>query len=358
MSKRIAVILGIASALLIGYLAFWPVPIDPVAWTAPPAPAVAQNTLLQSATRLSPGYAHACEDVAIDLLGRIYGSASDGRIIRLQPDGSAPEPFANTGGRPAGLKFDREGNLVVADCLKGLLLVRPTGEVQVLATAAGGVPFKMTDDLDVGADGTIYFTDATSKFGIEDFVLDALEHRPHGRLMAYDPPTGQTRVLLDDLYFANGVAVAPDQSFVLVCETNEYRIRRYWLTGERAGQNDVWVDNLPGFPDGVLSNGRGTYWVALASPRDPYVDRLLKHPFLRKVLARLPKAALPGPKPYGWVLGLDADGRTVADLQDPTGASYRNVTNVVEHGGFLYLGSLTETGIGRIASPRGGAPAE
>jgi hypothetical protein len=41
----------------------------------------------------------------------------------------------------------------------------------------------------------------------------------------------------------------------------------------------------------------------------------------------------------------------VRDLQDPQGKAYANVTNVVEHGGMLYLGSLTETAVGRIAAP-------
>lgn len=358
MHKKIAITLGVVSTLLVAYLLFWPVPIDPVAWTAPVAPVVAQNTLLAATERLAPGFGHAPEDVAFDAEGRIYGSCSDGRIIRLAPDGSNPSVFANTGGRPAGLRFDRTGNLIVADCARGLLSISPGGEIRTLATTAGGVPFKFTDDVDIAADGTIYFTDATSKFDIQHFVLDALEHRPNGRFLAYDPATGATRVLLDDLYFANGVAVAPDQSYVLVCETNAYRIRRYWLTGDKAGTSDIWVDNLPGFPDGVLSNGRGTYWVALASPRDNYVDMLLRHPFLRKILARLPSSTLPGPKPYGWLLGLDESGKVVADMQDPSGRAFSNVTNVVEHDGRLYLGSLSETGIGRVPSPLGGAPVE
>jgi hypothetical protein len=60
------------------------------------------------------------EDVAIDSLGRIYGGMEDGRIIRFQSDGSHPEVFADTKGRPLGLDFDKAGNLVVCDAYKGL----------------------------------------------------------------------------------------------------------------------------------------------------------------------------------------------------------------------------------------------
>lgn len=38
-------------------------------------------------------------------------------------------------------------------------------------------------------------------------------------------------MLLKDLYFANGVALSKDESFVLVAETFQYRISRYWLKG-------------------------------------------------------------------------------------------------------------------------------
>ena len=36
--------------------------------------------------------------------------------------------------------------------------------------------------------------------------------RPNGRLLAYDPDREETRLVLGNLYFVNGVAVSPDQS--------------------------------------------------------------------------------------------------------------------------------------------------
>lgn len=342
-------------ALVVVYLLFWPVPVDPVAWTPPPMPplegAYAANTRLEAAERLSPGIGTGPEDVAIDREGRIYGSLDDGRIVRLQPDGTHPETFADTGGRPAGLRFDAGGNLLVCDCDKGLLSIAPDGRVATLATEAAGIPIRFADDLDIAADGTVYFSDASTKFGFRDLILDVVEHRPNGRLLAYDPKTGETRVLLDGLYFANGIAVSPDQTYLLVAETNAYSVRRYWLAGPRAGQSEPFVENLPGFPDGILWNGRDTYWLALSAPRDPLVDRLMPHPFARKVLVRLPAFLVPGPKPASCVLGLDADGRVTENLQDPAGKGFANVTNVVEHDGMLYLGSLSEHAIGRIPAP-------
>ena len=352
-------ILIICIVVIIGlpllYLLFWPVPIDPAAWTPSAAPALTgayePNNRLASVARLGEGACIGPEDIAIDDRGRSYSGMVDGRILRFQPDGSNPEVFADTGGVPLGLRFDAAGNLVVADCVKGLLAIDPKGSVTVLSTEQGGVPFRFTNDVDIAADGTIYFSDASFKFSLEHIMADLMEHRPNGRLLAYDPKTKTTRLVLDKLYFANGVAVSPDQSFVLVAETGKYRVQRYWLTGSRQGESEIFIDNLPGFPDGISSNGKDTFWLALVSPRDPSVDALLPRPFVRKIIMRLPEAMMPAAKNYGFVLGLDTDGRVVHNLQDPSGA-YAQITNVVEYKGMLYLGSLVENAIGRLPVPR------
>ncbi len=311
------------------YLLFWPVSVSPQAWNPSPPPPLTgtyqQNSLLVTTERLalgtddpSPGYGFAPEDVALDATGRIYTGLDDGRIIRLQPDGSKPEAFANTHGRPLGLAFDKAGSLIVADAIKGLLSVAPDGSVTVLTTEADGLPFGCTNDLDIAADGTIYFTDASSKFPLTEFTSDILEHGPNGRLLAYDPKTKTTRTLLSHLCFANGVAVSPNQSFVLVVETGKYRVYRVWLTPPAGGSStskwgaaEIFIDNLPAFPDGISSNGKDRFWLALVAPRDAMLDKLLPHPFLRKVLARFPKFLQPAPKRYSFVLGLDENGRVV-----------------------------------------------
>src|ERR1700704_4124017 len=144
-----------AIALLIGYMLAWPVPINPAAWTPSPAPELtgvyAQNSELGRIERLQvDGFAP--EDVAIDSQDRLYCGTEDGRIFRFQADGTRPEVFANTGGRPLGLIFDRDGNLVVADATRGLLSIARDGSVSILTTEADGVPFRCTNDLDVAAD--------------------------------------------------------------------------------------------------------------------------------------------------------------------------------------------------------------
>jgi sugar lactone lactonase YvrE len=342
-------------ALAIAYLALWPVPVSPVAWTPPTPPTLTgsyqQNSLLSTTERLSLGEGFAPEGVAIDSQNRIYAGFDDGRIMRLQPDGTRPETFANTHGRPLGMVFDDNGNLIVADANKGLLSVAGNGAINVLAAESDGLPFRCTNDLDIGTDGTIYFSDASHRFPLSNYKADLLEHGGNGRLLSYNPKTKTTTTLLRDLSFANGVALSPDQSFVLVVETGKYRIHRLWLKGPKQGQSDIFVENLPGFPDGLSSNGRDKFWLALVTPRDKTLDTLLPYPFLRKVVLRLPKFLQPAPKRYSFVLGLDSSGTVTANLQDGTEGCYAQIANAVEHNGALYFGSIGESTVGRFWFP-------
>ena len=80
----------------------------------------------------------------------------------------------------------------------------------------------------------------------------AREHQPNGRLLSYDPRGDSVTAVLYPLYFANGVAVSPNGDYVLVVETGRYRVIRYWLKGPRRGEREIFIDNLPGFPDGIM----------------------------------------------------------------------------------------------------------
>lgn len=355
MKRKLLTILPPLFLLLVLYLLFWPVPVEPQAWTPQPMPQLegqyAVNNALAAAERIAAGAGVGPETVSVDAEGRIYAGFEDGRIARFAAGGSGPETFAQTGGRPLGHRFDAAGNLIVADAVKGLLSISREGKITTLATGHGGVPFGLTDDVEPGADGNYYFSDASWKHPLAQATLDFIEHGANGRLLAYDPRTRETRLLLDHLHFANGVAVAPDASYVLVAETAEYRVRRTWLAGPRAGQSDIFIDNLPGFPDGISSNGRGIFWVAIFGPRDAQLEGLLPRPFLRKLLLRL-HLPDPAPRRYAMVLGLDAEGRVVHNLQDPSASAYMPITAVQEAGGMLYLGSLSEKSIARLPAPQ------
>jgi sugar lactone lactonase YvrE len=290
------------------------------------------------------------EDVVVDDAGRVVTGVDDGRVLRVGPDGGV-EVVADTGGRPLGIELLGDGRLLVCDARRGLLAVDPaTSAVEVLVDRVAGEPMRFCNNAAVAADGTVYFSDSSRRFGIDHWRADLLEHSGTGRLLRRDPGGG-VEVLLDGLQFANGVALAADESFVTVAETGAYRLTRLWLAGERAGRTDLLADNLPGFPDNLSTGTGGLIWVALGSPRNPLLDRLhRRHPALRRAVWALPERLQPKPVRTLWVLAVDAGGAVVHDLQGP-GDDYTMVTGVREHGGRLYLGSLAERAVAVLDLP-------
>lgn len=353
MRKKIGAWSGGILVVLVLYLLLWPVSIEPVAWEPPPAPAFegdfAENRVLQGMERFATPDAHGPEDVAVDAEGRVYVGVEEGKILRYAADGSDPQVFADTGGRPLGLDFDRGGNLIVADAAKGLLSIDPLGSVKVLCTEAGSHPFKFTDDVDVDSQNVAWFSDASYKWGHDNHAMEeALESAPNGRLVKYDINTGECSVVLDDLVFANGIAVSPDDTYVLVNETMRYRVKRVYVRGPRAGEVDLFVDNLPGFPDGISTGVDGVFWLALFAPRNPLLDAAGPNPWLRKLIDRIPAALQPKPRRHPFILGFDANGQVVHNLQDADGVHFSKTTSAEQAGDWLYVGSLAEPQWGRI----------
>ena len=210
MIKKILWSLIVIIVVVVLYFVAWPVPIDPVAWKAPPNPGYtgvfAVNDRLKDVETFPIADNHGPEDIAIDAQGRIYAATHEGSIVRLNADGSNPENWVDTKGRPLGIDFDSKGNLIVADAFRGLLSIAPDGTITELATTAAGVPIRFADDVDVAADGKIYFSDASTKFGAKESggayeasLLDINEHGGHGKLLVYDPATGVAETLLDGL---------------------------------------------------------------------------------------------------------------------------------------------------------------
>jgi sugar lactone lactonase YvrE len=252
------------------------------------------------------------------------------------------------------MQFDTQGNIVVADSYKGLVSIRPSGHVETLLETVNGKRMLFPDGLAISSAGTVWFTDASARwgdgaFGNPNYAYEFLENRPTGRVLSYDPETAETRVHLDSLRFANGLALAPDESYLLVSEALGYRVTRLWIDGRKTGSSEVFVNNLPCFPDNITFNGRDTFWIACFMPRDETLDAIRAWPsWLKKVAVSLPTWLQPRqPDPHGLVIGLDLDGNVTRTLHDPTGR-YLATTSAIELDGWLYLGSVVMPGIGRV----------
>jgi sugar lactone lactonase YvrE len=364
MARKIFMIVGLILTIVVAYLLVWPVPVKPVAWQAPAAPGYvgpfAQNERLKGLEMLPLADNHGPETVALDAQGRIYAATHEGRIVRLRADGSNPENWVTTGGRPLGIRFDSKDNLLVADAFRGLLRVAPDGTVTTLATEANGTPIAYANSVDVATDGKVYFSDASTKFGAKQWggtypasLLDILEHGSHGRLLVYDPATEKATPLIAGLNFANGVAIAHDQRSVLINETGTYRVLRHWVAGARQGRTEPLIENLPGFPDNLSTGLDGRFWLGLISPRNTLVDQLSGAPFVRTMVQRLPTFVRPKAVAYGHVVAIDATGAVLASLQDPEG-TYRLTTGATEAKDHIYVGSLTMPALGRLPKANAG----
>lgn len=348
--RRFGIILFISLALAALYLAAWPVPVDPVAWDAPRDRGLtgvfARNDALAGAGAIDLGIFEGPEDVTVGRDGALYATTSAGAILRIESASGQTAEFARTGGRPLGIESLPDGSLVVANANIGIQRVSRGGQVIDLLSEIDGEPLAYPDDLAVSSQGIIYFSDASTKFGARVWhgsydasLLDILEHGGHGRVIAFDPGSGESTIVVEGLDFANGVAIDPDDRFLLIAETGSYRILRHWLGGPEAGTTEVVLDNLPGFPDNINRGNDGRFWVGLVAPRDAKLDSLSDKPFLRKVVQRLPAFLRPSAVPSSHVLAINGDGEVLANLQDPA-ARYPAMTGVCETADRLYLTRL------------------
>ena len=362
-------LLLVGALLLAGaaYLTLWPVPIKAVRWNAPVAPGYsgphAVNDRLAGLNIIPLGSEEGPEHILIGPDGMLYTTVASGNILRMRPDGSAIEVFANTGGRVLGFAFDAAGNLIAADAVKGLLSITPERQITVLTDKVGDDPIRYADAVVVARNGKIYFSDASTRFApaawggtMAAATLDVLEQSATGRILEYDPATKATRIVARGLSFANGVALSADEQTLFVVETGYYRV---WKIPTKASDLDVsqansgatvLFDNLPGYPDNLMRGADGRIWIGFTKPRSAVIDRLADKPFLRELTLRLPRSMWPIPKAYGHVFAFTEDGKVVADLQDPAG-TYPDTVSVTETPDRLYIQSLHAKGIGWLPRP-------
>ena len=288
---------------------------------------------------------HGAEDVVVDADGWVCTGTEDGAVFRVRPDGGRIDRVGNTGGRPLGLELLPDGRLLVCDAHRGLLALDPAdGRVEVLASLVRGQRILVCNNAAVHSNGDIYFSDSSRVFPLERWKADLSENTASGRLLRRTA-AGAVEVVVERLRFANGVALPADESFVAVAETGGRTVVRHWLTGPKTGQTDLFVDDLPGYPDNIARGSDGLIWVTVPSPTLPLLERIMTAPVpLRRLSWRLPDAVQPQPKRSVRVMAFDDQGRTVHDLR-PDATGYHLVTGVREHKGRVWLGSLEEPAV-------------
>ncbi len=323
--------------------------IRPVRWFPPPAPARARQTASDTPLpelRVFDLPGEGPEDVLVDPSdGTVLTGLADGRVLRVAPDDGTVTQVADTRGRPLGLEWLGDGRLLVCDARRGLLAVDlADGDVETLVTKAGGREVTFCNNAAVAADGSIWFSDSSLRFGIDDWKADILEHGGTGRLLRRAPDSS-VDVVVDGLQFPNGVALAGSPQRMLLAESGSYSVSAV-LPADGPVEAVPLLTNLPAFPDNMATGTDGLVWVALASPRNPVVDRLASLPgTLRRVVWALPETLQPQPADQVWVVAIEpATGQVVHDFQG-THPAFGMTTGVREHHGTVWLGSLTGTTI-------------
>jgi len=174
-----------------------------------------------------------------------------GRIYRVAPDRKV-EVFVE-GGIPTGTKFHRDGRLLVCDGARGLIAVGQDGGVSVLASEYGGQRLHGPNDLTIGPQGDVYFTDPKGS-NLDNPTGDVYLYRADGSLE-----------LLDGGYaLCNGIAIGPDGQSVYMAETFTRRIYRFALgEGGKLTRRVIFADLEGGLgPDGMAFDIEGNLYVA------------------------------------------------------------------------------------------------
>jgi simple sugar transport system permease protein/ribose transport system permease protein len=328
-----------------------------------PGSPMAPNDALRDVGVIGLGILEGAEDVIFDRDDVLYTGTRHGDILKwLPPDYTRYELLAHIGGAPLGMAFDREGRLNVCVAGMGLYQVEMNGTVhrltaetnRSLLSVVDDSNMKLADDLDIAPDGTIYFSEATTRFEMHDWYADALESRGNGRIIRYDPASKQTRTVLPNLVFPNGICMSYDGQSFLFAESWACRISRYYFGGPKKGKVEVVIANLPGYPDNINRASDGCYWLALMGTRTPALDLSLEMPGFRRRMARRCSEdvwLMPNLN-TGCVVRFDESGEILESLWDLGGEKHPMITSMREHKGVLYLCGIFNNRMGTYRLPK------
>ena len=195
-----------------------------------------------------------------DPAGFLYVSdETTNKIFRVYPDGKKEEVIAL--GDPDGNTFDRRHRLIdCASVLRAIIEVTPDGKYKVLADRFEGKRFNSPNDVIVGPDGAIYFTDPTL-----DLVAGEKQEIPFQGVYRLDEK-GNVRLLTRDLTQPNGLAFSPDGKKFYVDDSERRNIRVYDVNTDGSLSNGRVFGEEPGgkndgVPDGIKVDTNGNLFV-------------------------------------------------------------------------------------------------
>jgi len=288
--------------------------------------------------------------------GAIYVSAGN-RIWRL--GGRRYESrtaFAELGAAVGALAVHPDGRLLAGVGGRGLAAIDPAGRQSYL-TEAEGVPLKCLTALAAAPEGTIFMADGSTRHEPHGWCVDLMQQNRLGRLIACGPALDAPRVLLRDLAWPGGLAVAA--GMLWFTESFAHRLTRAAVSGAAIGAPQTVIRNMPGYPSrlGPATNG---FWLSLFAVRTHLVEFVLREDDFREEMMRTvppeywiaPALASSGdclepmqmgsvkalgiqkpwapPRSYGLVARLDAQGEVLETLHSRVGGRHHGVTAAIE----------------------------
>jgi len=181
------------------------------------------------------------------------------KIYRLHLDGKKEEVIAL--GDPDGNTFDHQHRLIdCASVLRAIIEVTPDGKYKVLADHYDGKKLNSPNDVIVGPDGALYFTDPTL-----DLVAGEKQEIPFQGVYRLDAK-GNVQLLTKDLTQPNGLAFSPDGKHFYVDDSERRNIRVYDVGLDGALKNGRIFGEEPGgkgdgVPDGIKVDKNGNLFV-------------------------------------------------------------------------------------------------
>ncbi|HYB99867.1 MAG TPA: hypothetical protein VEC57_12120 [Candidatus Limnocylindrales bacterium] len=227
------------------------------------------------------------------------------------------------------------------------VIYRDDGDAPELAgNASGGSrPLAFCNDLELSQDGRrIYFSEPFSYEGASmggGALVEAVSLAANGRLWRHDLDTGVTRLIAEGYHFIDGVLFdlhpgkAREES-VLVSQTPQFRLTRFFIAGARAGTAQVVLDGLGGMPDGLDRDDHGRIWAGLIKERSALLTWLHANAWIKPLFLRLPLERVPQSRRTGVVV-LSADGSTPLYAAMYEGPALSNIASAVPGPQGVYL---------------------
>ena len=190
----------------------------------------------------------------------IVSDEETNELCRLFPDGHH-ETILKLGD-PDGNTRDSRGQLIVtASVLRALIRISPEGRnYTVIADRYEGMRLNSPNDVTLGPDGALYFTDPTL-----DLVKGERQEIPFKGVYRLGKD-GKVSLLIRDMAQPNGLAFSPDGRYLYVDDTERRSIWRYAFHPNGTVSGGVLFgeeksDGDPGVPDGMKVDREGNLYV-------------------------------------------------------------------------------------------------